>query len=164
MTQTGKIRILLSDPVYNEDERATIAYKRYQDIVGAVARPGTTVEYTSLRKGYFPVRGTPFPDAVNAAGMAERAYEAEKKGYDAFIIGCVWDPGLREARSLVKIPVLAPTESATLLSLTLGRKFSAIADNPAASLKYADLIRGYGLGERLASVRCPPGFVPGTGL
>lgn len=156
------IKLLVSDPVHNEGERSAVSHDRYRKIVEQVARPGTTVEYTSLRKGYFRVRGTPYADTVNAAGMAEKAYEAEKQGYDAFIIGCVWDPGLKEARCLAKIPVVAPTESAILLALTLGRKFSAIADSPQAALKYADLIRSYGLGKRLASVRCPPGFVPGT--
>jgi len=69
---------------------------------------------------------------------------------------------LREARSLVKIPVTAPTESSVLLAWTLGRNFSVIADSPPSALKYGDLIHRYGLGYRLASVRYPPGFVTGT--
>jgi len=156
------IKIMLSDPTYNPRDRASIAYGRYQKIIDTVARPGTTVDFTSLKEGYFMSVGTPYPDAVNAVGMAERAYEAEKKGYDAFIIGCVWDVGLREARSLVKIPVTAPTESTALLAWTLGRKFSVIAGSSPKALKYRDLIQRYGLGDKLASVRCPPEFTAGT--
>jgi len=158
------IKILVSDPIHNSGERASIEYARYQKIVDTIARPGTTLDFTSLKPGYFTSRGTAYPDAVNAIGIAEKAYEAEKRGYDAFIIGCVWDIGLKEARSLVKIPVAAPTESSALLACTLGRKFSVIASHYVDACKYRDMIQRYGFGDRLASVRYPPGFIAGNGF
>lgn len=156
------MKMMLSDPIYNPDSRGPLAYSWYQKTIDTIARPGTTVDFTSLQEGYFTRVGTPYYDAVNTIGIMERAYEAEKKGYDAFIIGCVRDSGLREARSLVEIPVVAPTESSALLSVTLGRKFSIIAGSQSKTIKYSDLIQSYGLGDKLASVRCPPEFATGT--
>lgn len=156
------MKIMLSDPIYNPGSQGPLAYSWYKQTMEAVARPQTTVDFTSLKEGYFTSVGAPYYDAVNAMGMVERAYEAEWKGYDAFIIGCVRDMGLREARSMVEIPVLAPTESSALVSLTLGRKFSIIAGSQSKTIKYADLIQSYGLGDKLASVRCPPEFATGT--
>ena len=103
--------------------------------------------------------------------MVEMAYEAEKKGYDAFIIGCASDMGLGEARSLVGIPVVAPTESATLLACTSGSAFltaqgigrvdeAPIVDIIAAEIKMAeimvDLKRAYGTSVCPASIYYPP--------
>ena len=73
---------------------------------------------------------TPYTAFFNAKGQIERSYEAVKKGYDAFMIGCAWDPGLKECRALVDIPVVAPVESAALVSCTLGNKFSIIVFEP----------------------------------
>jgi allantoin racemase len=88
----------------------------------------------------------------------QRAYEAEKKGYDGFIIGCASDLGLKEARSLVNIPVVGSTEATALTACTLGYKFSAICLDQTACPRIEALIRSYGLGDRLASVRSPERF------
>ncbi|MFC2019469.1 aspartate/glutamate racemase family protein [Chloroflexota bacterium] len=149
------IRIMYSGPTPGEGPKPS--WPRYRQIIAAAARPGTTVELTSLRRGYNR-SATPYTGAYNALAMVERAYEAEKKGYDAFIIGCASDMGLREARSLVSIPVVAPTESATLLACTLGTKFSIIVLDPKWAPVIENTVRGYGLGERLASVKCPAGL------
>jgi len=164
MSQKEKsaVKIMVSDPIYNPGSQGPLVYGWYQKTINDVIRPGIKVDFTCLREGYFTTVGTPFPDAINAIGMVERAYEAEKKGYDAFIIGCVWDSDLREARSMVSIPVMAPTESSALLALTLGSKFSVITNSPPKAVKYRELIQSYGLKDRLASVRCPPEFASGT--
>jgi len=88
----------------------------------------------------------------------QRAYEAEKKGYDGFIIGCASDLGLKEARSMVNIPVVGSTEATALLACSLGNKFSVITTDPTACGRAENLIRSYGLADRLASVRCPDGL------
>src|SRR5207247_4412784 len=36
----------------------------------------------------------------------------EARGYDAVIVGCCYDPGVRVARELVDIPVVGPLEAA----------------------------------------------------
>lgn len=152
---TGTIKLMLSGPTPGEAPKPSRAW--YQKTIEAVARPGTTIDLVSLKRGYTDPT-TPYTAAYNAIEMVERAYEAEKKGYDAFIIGCAFDPGLRESRALLNIPVVAPIESAALLASTLGNKFSIIAIDPSWCPVIERTVRGYGLGDKLASVSCPLGL------
>ena len=80
-----------------------------------------------------------------------RRAEAEK--FQAVIIGCFYDPGLREARELVSIPVVGPAESTMLVACTLGHKFSILVGRRKWIPKMESNARMYGLGERLASIR-----------
>jgi allantoin racemase len=80
-----------------------------------------------------------------------RRAEAEK--FNAVIIGCFYDPGLREARELVSIPVVGPAESTMLVACTLGHKFSILVGRRKWIPKMESNARMYGLGERLASIR-----------
>ena len=118
--------------------------------------PGTTVDYVNLRQGYKVVRT--YARAYNALQIVQRAYEAEKKGYDGLIIGCASDLGMKEARSMVNIPVVGATEATALLACSLGNKFSVICTDPTACARTESLIKSYGLGERLASIRSPSGL------
>ena len=151
------MKLMLSDPIPALPGRPHWAW--YQKTIGAVARPGTIVDLTHLPEGYFSMPTGAYAAAYNAIGMVQNAYRAEKRGYDAFLIGCAADPGLRAARSLLSIPVLAPTESAAHLASMLGNKFSVIAFRPGLCGIFENQIREYGLRDKLASVRCPPAFI-----
>jgi len=156
-------KFMLSDPIPSEVEKVEQPHwGMYRRIVEAVARPGTVVDFTSLRKGYFSAPTTPYRTAYNAIGIIHRAYEAEKRGYDGFLIGCASDPGLREARALVNIPVVAPLESASLLASTLGNKFSIVLLEQGGCPLAESQIRSYGLRDKLASVRYVPGVTVAT--
>ena len=151
------MKLMLSDPIPALPGKPHWAW--YQKTIDAVARPGTTVDLTHLPEGYFSMPTGEYAAAYNAIGMIQNAYIAEKRGYDAFLIGCTSDPGLRAARALVSIPVLAAMESAAHLASMLGNKFSIIAFRPGSRGILENLIRGYGLGDKLASVRCHPAFI-----
>ncbi|MFJ4268669.1 aspartate/glutamate racemase family protein [Paenarthrobacter nicotinovorans] len=56
----------------------------------------------------------------------EAALEAEESGYDALIVGATTDPGLREARSVVDIPIVSVFESSVLVSCTVARQCGII--------------------------------------
>jgi allantoin racemase len=150
--QAPNTKLMLSEPVFGEGPRQH--WDWLQKILGAVGNPGTVVDFVNLRHGYKIMRT--YTRTYNSIAVAQRAYEAEKKGYDGFIIGCASDLGLKEARSIVGIPVVGSTEATALLACTLGNKFSVITTDPTACARTENLIRSYGLGERLASVRCPP--------
>jgi allantoin racemase len=52
--------------------------------------------------------------------IAEKAKWGESNGYDAVIINCMVDPGLREVQRELKIPVIGAGRAATGLATTLG--------------------------------------------
>ena len=84
----------------------------YQDHISAVVDPGTEVHIRTLpRRAY----ETPVPYQYVSYGsialrfnqyFAETAVQAERDGYDAWVIAAGQDPGLPAARSLALIPTL----------------------------------------------------------
>jgi len=61
---------------------------------------------------------------LNSRGFCESVIEARQEGFDAVVTTCSADAGVREARELVDIPIIAPGETgvhyASLLGRTLG--------------------------------------------
>src|SRR5712675_1538371 len=51
---------------------------------------------------------------------------AEREGFDAFVIGCCYDPALTQARELVNIPVVGPLEASVMLSRLFGHSFAVV--------------------------------------
>ncbi len=89
---------------------------------------------------------------LNTRQVCEAALAAQANGYDAFALGCFFDPGLTEARSLVDIPVVSLTETCMLTACSLGRKFAVIALTDFQKMLSEDLALKYGLTQRLAGV------------
>jgi len=79
---------------------------------------------------------------------------AEKEGYDAAIIGCFYDPGLREAREITdKLVVMAPAEASMHIAATLGHKFSIIVGRKKWIPKMRENVVNYGFKDRFASFK-----------
>jgi allantoin racemase len=107
---------------------ADLHQKAYQNMltgIKAVAREDTEVEIHHIRHSSYFV-GLPYYEMLNNVWLIEGIIEAEKRGYDAAIIGCGNDPGIIEARQAVDIPVIGVTEAAMFLACTLGHKFGLI--------------------------------------
>ncbi|WP_454754193.1 aspartate/glutamate racemase family protein [Cupriavidus necator] len=112
-----------------------------------------------LRPGTYPAGVAPMSvnscagmRMLNARQVCEAAEAAQSAGYDAFALGCFFDPGLVEARSLVEIPVVSLTESCLLTACSLGRKVGMIALTPFQKMQTEDLAMQYGLSGRLSGV------------
>lgn len=88
--------------------------------------------------------------AVHELQICDAALVAAREGYDAMAIGCFFDPGLRAARSLVDIPVVALGESCALAACSMARKFGLVTLCEDQSADYSDLMHGYGLERRFA--------------
>lgn len=156
MAQTkAATRILMSEPV-PAGPKPPPYWDWCKQVAEKSGRPGTTLTCTGLKNGYRSL-GT-YESAYNGIWMAQRAYEAERKGYDAFITGCTSDMGLKESRALVNIPVIGATEAAAILASMMGNKFSVILIDPGHKAMMENLVRDYGLSDKLASLRCPPGM------
>ena len=58
------------------------------------------------------------------------ALEAERAGYDAFVIGHFQEPGLLEIRGAVDFPVIGLGEATFLAALSMGRKLGLVTIDP----------------------------------
>ncbi|MFC2046800.1 aspartate/glutamate racemase family protein [Chloroflexota bacterium] len=117
-----------------------------------MVREGTTVEVQWLKAGYSEPTYA-WTESYNAVEGVKRYYEAWKTGYDGVVIGCMLDPGLVEARSLIDIPVSGALQSSLLIANCLGNKYSVITIHRAIAALQTDKIKRYGLAEKLASIR-----------
>jgi allantoin racemase len=74
--------------------------------------------------------------------------------YDAVVIGCFYDIGLREAREVSgRTIVTAPCQSATAIASNLGNTFSVLVGRRKWIPKMRENVRQYGHGHRMASMR-----------
>jgi allantoin racemase len=139
------------------------AFPLYRDTLAAhaasVMQQRAEVVVHGLRPGTYPPGIAPM-DVNSVAAMrltgelqvCEAALAAQQAGYDAFALGCFFDPALHAARSLVDIPVVSLTESCMLTACSLGRRFAIVSVTPFQKMLTEDLARAYGLQDRLAGV------------
>jgi len=134
-------------------EKGEFLYSAIRNNLKLAARPDTEIELHWPKVGYTDPTYA-WTRSYNAIEGVKSVYEAWKKNYDAFVISCMMDPSLTEARSIVEIPVAAALESAAMTAFLLGNKFSIIGLHTPSKPIYAALIEKYGFSERLASIRC----------
>ena len=137
-------------PIY----RATLARH-----AAAAVPPGDTVALHGLCPGTYGPDVAPihairhrYLEHLNEAQVIEAALAAERAGYDAFALGCFFDPALRAVRSLVDIPCLGLSETCMLVACSLGQRFGLVALEASQRARHEELARSYGLRERLAGV------------
>ncbi len=92
-----------------------------------------------------------FHEHLNTGETLGWVRQAEREGYDAAVIGCFYDTGLREAREISTIPVVGPAEATMHLAATLGHKFSVIVGRRKWIPKIEDHARAYGVESKIAS-------------
>lgn len=74
--------------------------------------------------------------------------------HDAVVLGGFYDMGLRAAREVSGTAVVtAPCESSTAIARALGQRFSVLVGRRKWIPKMTDLVRGYGHGNAMASMR-----------
>ena len=143
-------RVLWIDPIaFNDHYRMSLARA-----LASARREDTAVDLLSL-----PVHGA-------ARHLRYHAYEALAQrettiitaqlaaDYDAFVIGCFYDFGLREAREVSGAAVVtAPGEASLAIASHLGNRVSILVGAAKAIPKMRENAIRYGHGARLVSLR-----------
>ena len=134
----------------------------YWDALGAhldkVKDPGTQIDIRGITP--YDSYAHPISEWRCAREMMVQAVQAEREGYDAFIVGHFQDSGLYEVRSMVDIPVIALGEASMLYSCQLGQRMGLITINPRFIPMHQHQVRKYGLEERVTGVHAMS-FEPG---
>jgi len=82
----------------------------------------------------------------------DQAIEAERQGYDAFVIGSFSEPFLAEIRSVVDIPVTSVFEASVLVGCSLGSKLALITTSPDVSAMVEKAVAMHHMEARVASI------------
>lgn len=85
--------------------------------------------------------------------LFERIMQDEEEGFDAVIVGCCYDPGVRTARELVDIPVIGPMEASLQLAGYHGHTYTIVTDHHKAGPYIEDIVRLTGLGGNCRGLR-----------
>ncbi|WP_326686181.1 aspartate/glutamate racemase family protein [Streptomyces sp. NBC_01795] len=113
---------------------------------------GTEVELRGARVGR--IDSFRFFESLDSVSILDSVLDAEQSGFDAVAIGNILDPALREARSMVDIPVLGLGETSMMTACLMGSQFSLVGVNPYFGGRFEENVAKYGLRERLAGIEC----------
>jgi allantoin racemase len=127
--------------------------ERILSFINRIRRPDVEPEVTHLRAGLPSNLEYHIYEHLVEDDLLHAISDYEKKGYAAAIIGCFYDGGLREAREIVEMPVIAEEEASIHVAATLGYKFSIIVGRRKWLPKMEENVRLYGLTDKLASLR-----------
>lgn len=127
---------------------------QYDDLIADTLRPslrpGTEVEIIHVEGprniDYYT------PKHLVEVEVLKAVVEADRDGFDAFVIGCCYDPALTQARELTDMPVIGPLEAAVLSARYFGHRFAVVTDHRKAVPELEDRVRLYGIEQNCRSV------------
>ena len=119
-----------------------------------VLRPDTEVVLRPIERG---LKGdnvldfdNPYFALLDRREIIEAFIGADREGFDAGVVHCFGDPGIREARAVVEMPLFGPAESAMHFACQIGRQFAVIGTNmPGQLQQLSEQVRQHGLEQRL---------------
>jgi allantoin racemase len=78
--------------------------------------------------------------------------QAQREGYDVFALGNSLDPAVVALREVLDIPVVIQMETSCSVACMTGEQFGVIATNEKSIPRYREIVRNYGMTNRLAGV------------
>lgn len=88
-------------------------------------RPDTLVHAVNLKYGTASIESH-YDDTMAAPFVVQKAEWAERNGYDAVVVSCMLDPGVKAAKEAVEIPVVGPREAGMAIASVLGTRSTTI--------------------------------------
>lgn len=121
-------------------------------IIESTKSPGTDVEVHGITKVGGIADQYRYLEYLETGEVMENVQTAVREGFDAFLIGNIADPGLRECREIADIPVLGLCENSMLLSCQMGANFSLVTLNEKFTPRIVENAYRAGLQSRICSV------------
>ena len=155
------MRLCVVTPLAEESSQIFTYYA--EQVAAKVTSSDTSIVVKGLTPGV-----TRIYDASNSyfrlltkVQIIEKIIEAADEGFDGVVVHCFIDPGVREGRSVVNIPVIGPGESSMYFACMLGHKFGVVTINdPTPIVDMEIMIREYGLQDRAIARSVRPITMP----
>ncbi len=127
--------------------------QRRRDQLRAVElEPGSEFHFQPVKAGPTSFM-SPHDWSLMDLAIFEAGINAQEDGFDAVCIDTMSDSGMAALRSMLDIPVVSPGRASMLFALTLGSKFSVLAQWKPSIVRYKKAIPEWGLSNQCASVR-----------
>ena len=124
--------------------------KALRRILDSVRDPDTEIEVHGITKVGGVADQFHYLDYLESGEVMTNVQVAMRRGFDAFLIGNIGDPGLKSCREISSIPVLALCETSLHLACQMGRNFSLVTINEKFTPRILDNVHYYGLSSRMA--------------
>lgn len=124
---------------------------KIKKICNSVARADTEIVVEHNERGIPFIRHAYF-QMLMVSDVVERIIQAEKEGFDGVFVSCCFEPGVKEAREVVDIPVVGGSMPSVFLARQLGQKFGFITDTKRADAQTYDLFKQYKLDVEMAGL------------
>ena len=126
--------------------------------VNAIVSPGTEVVFHGLDPALYA--GHPPADVLKYAYLrqvilsriVEHCIQAEREGYDAVTIAAYNDPFVREARSIVDIPVVSMAECSMLVACGTAKRFALVTLTPENVWRLREIVERHGFEKRVSGI------------
>lgn len=115
-----RIKVIMTDKAM---QRETMDER--ERMLSAAVAPGVEISVDCIKKGPDEL-DCHTDEAFAAPELVKMAIQAEKEKYDAIVIYCFSDVGLDACRENVRIPVIAPGETALAVAQTLCSRFVVV--------------------------------------
>lgn len=126
--------------------------RRRQQLAAVKLDPESEFHYRAVKAGPTSFM-SPHDWALMDLAIFEAGCGAQEEGYDAVCIDTMSDSGMAALRSVLDIPVVSPGRASMLFALTLGSRFSVLAQWKPSIVRYRKAIPEWGLTPHCASVR-----------
>lgn len=114
------------------------------NVLDKVKRNDTELVVENLSRGLSFIRHAYF-QLLMTTDVVERIIRAENEDFDGVFVSCCFEPGVKEAREVVDIPVVGGSVPAVFLARQLGQRFGFITDTKRADAQTYDLFKQYKL-------------------
>lgn len=118
----------------------------------ALASPGTEIVAVSPAMGPVSIESH-YDEALAVPGVLEEIVAGERDGFDAYVIACFGDPGLKAAREIARGPVIGIAEAAMHAASFIGAKFTVVTTLQRTVGQAWHLAEAYGMARHCARVR-----------
>ena len=121
-------------------------------ILDRIRDPDTTIEVHGITQRGGLADQFHYLDYLESGEVMENVQTATRRGFDAFLIGNIGDPGIHACREITTMPVLGLCETALHTACMMGRNFSLVTINEKFTPRIIDNVHRYKLERRLAAV------------
>lgn len=121
-------------------------------LLTAAAGPGVEIDVHGIRRQGGTGDQYRYLAFLETVEILENVHRAQEAGYDAFLIGNLFNPGLREAREIADIPILALGEAVLQTAETMGERLGFVSINKKFEPRLHDVIRSRRMTDMVAGI------------
>ena len=121
-------------------------------VIDAARDPDTTVEIHGIERQGGTGDQYRYLAFLQTVEILENVHRAVEEGFDAFLIGNIGDPGLREAREIADFPVLGLGQNSMNVMRTMGERFGLVTINEKYRSRLLDMVQYADAEDRLVGM------------